>query len=74
MASRDPPTSFDKVADLETAEDANLHGVITNVSPMKKGGGLVHALMQSCAMVKNEFALLASHQLEERGLPIVRYG
>ena len=39
MASRDPPTSFDKVADLETAEDANLHGVITNVSPMKKGGG-----------------------------------
>ena len=37
MASKNLAKSFDNVADMKPCEDAIVHGVITNVSPMKMG-------------------------------------
>ena len=35
--TKDTPTVFEKVADLEVINEANVHGIIANVSPVKKG-------------------------------------
>ena len=37
MASNDQSTDFDSIAELKPTDEGRVHGIVTNVSPMKKG-------------------------------------